>query len=209
MGMMKAFYVVLMAVGCRPSGRLLSLPHSFKGGRHCAGFRPASTKGGRAKLSEFRGKSCGGVLPGGFYRRLHKEMLAYQASLAKFQRLTAQVFGISGDNTLSQSEFAKQLKLEFPLLGDFASREVMAAYGVLRPGRGIANRATFVVDKDGKIAHMRAARPSTSVAQRWLAADWRTGRSSRLSSAFWFVPVRRRAGCGLNCGNETAIKLTD
>ena len=66
--------------------------------------------------------------------------------------MEAKVFGISGDNTPSQGEFAKQLKLTFPLLSDFAKREVMAKYGVLIPDRGMANRATFIVDKDGKIA---------------------------------------------------------
>jgi peroxiredoxin len=64
------------------------------------------------------------------------------------------VFGISADNTPSQAEFAKQLKLAFPLLSDFAGREVIAKYGVLWPGRGYANRATFVVDKEGKIVHL-------------------------------------------------------
>lgn len=47
--------------------------------------------------------------------------------------------------------FAKQLSLSFPLLSDFATRKTAEAYGVLMPDRGIANRATFVVDKEGKI----------------------------------------------------------
>ena len=64
------------------------------------------------------------------------------------------MFGISADNTPSQAEFAKQLKLAFPLLSDFARREVIAKYGVLWPDRGFANRATFVVDKEGKIEHI-------------------------------------------------------
>ncbi len=81
-------------------------------------------------------------------------MLAYQAGIAKFEGVETKVFGISGDNTPSQAEFAKQLKLTFPLLSDFAKREVMAKYGVLFPDRGMANRATFVVDKEGKIIHI-------------------------------------------------------
>ena len=64
------------------------------------------------------------------------------------------MFGISADNTPSQAEFAKQLKLGFPLLSDFARREVIAKYGVLWPDRGYANRATFVVDREGKIVHI-------------------------------------------------------
>jgi peroxiredoxin len=81
-------------------------------------------------------------------------MLAYQAGIAKFEGAETKVFGISGDNTPSQREFAKQLNLSFPLLSDYATRETMAKYGVLFPGRGFANRATFVVDRNGKIAHV-------------------------------------------------------
>lgn len=119
-------------------------------------FDLPSTKGGRVKLSDFRGKSpvVLAFFPAAFTGGCTKEMLAYQARLNNFQGMSAQVFGISGDNTPSQSEFAKQLKLEFPLLSDFATRETMAAYGVLLPGRGFANRATFVVDLEGRIAYI-------------------------------------------------------
>jgi peroxiredoxin len=81
-------------------------------------------------------------------------MLAYQAGIAKFEGTETKVFGISTDNTPSQDAFARQLKLTFPLLSDFARREVSAKYGVLIPERGFANRATFVVDREGKIAHL-------------------------------------------------------
>lgn len=79
-------------------------------------------------------------------------MMAYQAGIAKFE--DAKVFGISTDNTPSQSAFAEKLGLAFPILSDFRTREVSKAYGVLIPERGIANRATFVIDKDGIIQHI-------------------------------------------------------
>jgi peroxiredoxin len=80
-------------------------------------------------------------------------MLAYQAGLAKFEGVETQVFGISTDNTPSQAEFAKKLNVTFPLLSDFSKREVSKEYGVLMPS-GVANRSTFVVDKEGKIQHI-------------------------------------------------------
>jgi len=43
------------------------------------------------------------------------------------------------------------LSLSFPLLSDFVTRKTAEAYGVLMPERGLANRASFVVDKQGKI----------------------------------------------------------
>jgi peroxiredoxin len=81
-------------------------------------------------------------------------MQAYQFGIAKFDDTNTQVFAISTDNTPSQKKFADELKLSFPLLSDFAKREVAKAYGVLMPERGIANRATFVVDTEGKIQHI-------------------------------------------------------
>jgi peroxiredoxin len=81
-------------------------------------------------------------------------MLAYQSGIAKFEGVDTQVFGISTDNTPSQKEFASKLNLSFPLLSDFSKREVAAAYGVLIPSSGVANRATFVIDKSGKIEHI-------------------------------------------------------
>ena len=81
-------------------------------------------------------------------------MLAYQAGLAKFEGVDTQVFGVSTDNTPSQKEFADKLKVTFPLLSDFATRQVAKDYGVLIAAAGVANRSTFVVDKEGKIQHI-------------------------------------------------------
>ena len=80
-------------------------------------------------------------------------MTAYQAGIAKFDATETKVFGISTDNTPSQKEFATKVNASYPLLSDFSKREVSAAYGVLLPS-GVANRATFVVGKDGKILYI-------------------------------------------------------
>ena len=68
--------------------------------------------------------------------------------------MDVQVFGVSTDNTPSQKEFAAKINSEIPHLSDFADRAVAEKYGVLIKGRGMANRATFLVDTDGKIAHI-------------------------------------------------------
>jgi len=74
--------------------------------------------------------------------------------MAKFEGNDSQVFGISEDFTPSQKEFAEKLKLTFPLLSDFSKRQVAKDYGVLIADLGIANRATFVIDKEGKIQYI-------------------------------------------------------
>ena len=81
-------------------------------------------------------------------------MLAYQAGIANFEGVETQVFGVSTDNGPSQKEFVEKLKLSFPILSDFSKRQVAKDYGTLMPEIGISNRATFVIDKDGKIQHI-------------------------------------------------------
>jgi peroxiredoxin len=81
-------------------------------------------------------------------------MTAYQSGLAKFDEAGAKVFAISTDNSPSQKKFAEEVKATFPFLSDFAKREVSKAYGVLIEAAGMANRATFVIDAEGKIINI-------------------------------------------------------
>lgn len=67
--------------------------------------------------------------------------------------MDVQVLAISTDNAPTLAHWAKELNAEYPLLSDFM-RKTAAAYGVLIPERGFANRATFVVNPEGKIEHI-------------------------------------------------------
>ena len=80
--------------------------------------------------------------------------------MAKFDAAESKVFGVSTDNLPSQREFATKNNVTFPLLSDFAKREVAAAYGVLQKESGVANRSTFVVDKQGKITYIEEGNTS-------------------------------------------------
>lgn len=65
------------------------------------------------------------------------------------------VLGISTDNLPTLSHWAKEeLKLSYPLASDFSQRKVAEAYGVLIKTSGVANRATFVIDSEGRIQHI-------------------------------------------------------
>jgi peroxiredoxin len=77
-------------------------------------------------------------------------MPALDADLDRFQEADAQVLGISVDNTPTNAAWAESLGIErLPLLSDFWPHgQVAQAYGVLRD-QGIAERATFIIDKDG------------------------------------------------------------
>lgn len=82
-------------------------------------------------------------------------MKAYQADIAKFEATDTQVFGVSADSIFANREFAKQTGITFPILSDFAKRSVVKDYGILNEEGGYGNRATFVIDKDGIIQHIK------------------------------------------------------
>jgi peroxiredoxin len=60
---------------------------------------------------------------------------------------------MSTDAQPTLAHWAKELGAEFPLLSDH-DRKISALYGVLIPDVGYANRTTFVIDMEGKIAYI-------------------------------------------------------
>ncbi len=81
------------------------------------------------------------------------QMALYNEVLPEFQTHNAQIIGLSVDGVWCHSAFAKSRNLHFPLAADFEPKgEVARAYGAYRDGDGIAERALFVIDKNGVIA---------------------------------------------------------
>ena len=141
-------------------------PHTnLKVGDMAPDFTLGSTEGKPVKLSSFRGQKnvVLAFFPAAFTGGCTKEMSAYQLNLDKFTGADTQVFGISTDNTPSQRKFAESLNVVFPMLSDFKTRQVSKDYGVLNEGAGLANRTTFVVDKEGKIQHIEEGMAAVDV----------------------------------------------
>jgi peroxiredoxin (alkyl hydroperoxide reductase subunit C) len=69
-----------------------------------------------------------------------------------FQRLNAEVFGVSADSIYSHEAWIKQLqpKVEYPLLSDF-KKEVCRAYDILDEKSGEPLRGTFIIDPKGRV----------------------------------------------------------
>jgi peroxiredoxin Q/BCP len=67
----------------------------------------------------------------------------------QFAALDCSVVGVSTDSVESHRGFAEKHGLPFPLLADTRG-ELASAFGVL--DRGMAQRATFVLDRDGRLA---------------------------------------------------------
>jgi peroxiredoxin len=81
---------------------------------------------------------------------------AFQASLAKLEGADTQVLGVSVDSPFANHAFAQQNGVTFPLLGDMDGKAIKA-YGLEKDyvigGVSIASarRATFLIDKEGKV----------------------------------------------------------
>ncbi len=78
-------------------------------------------------------------------------MPAFEAKRNDFEAANAQVMGISTDSTYSHEAWAKSLGgISYPLLGD-VHREVVKKYGIWWPELNANYRATFIIDKQGKV----------------------------------------------------------
>jgi peroxiredoxin len=89
------------------------------------------------------------------------EMCGITMDLSAYASLNAALFGISGDNPFAQEAWAKQEKIEVPLLSDY-EHHVARAYDVAYdsflpqiglPMGGVPKRAVFVIDRHGVIQY--------------------------------------------------------
>ena len=128
-------------------------------GQAAPGFTLYDSDRQARSLSEFSGKNV--VLafyPGAFTGVCTTEMCTFRDRLEQFNSLNAQVLGISVDGAFAQKAFSDQNTLNFPLLSDF-TRQVVNDYDVALPnfagmeGYVAAQRAVFVIDKDGVVRY--------------------------------------------------------
>jgi len=88
------------------------------------------------------------------------ELCRLRDNIAMFQDASVQLVGISVDSKHTLRAWAEQQGFDFPLLADFWPHgEVARAYGAFIAERGIATRATFVIDEAGVIRASFATQP--------------------------------------------------
>lgn len=125
-------------------------------------FSAPATDGSTISLSDYRGKKL--VLY--FYPMDDTPGCTAQAcSLRDYNKEIAAkgaaILGVSAQDEASHQKFAAKHKLNFPLLAD-KGQNVAKAYGVAGSGLfgvargllGINERVTFIIDEQGKIAHV-------------------------------------------------------
>ena len=106
------------------------------------------------KLSDYRGKNVVIVFyPLDWSPVCTDEHACFAGNLAQFEKLNAQVLGLSVDSTWSHKAFAEKMGVRYPLLADFHPRGAVAdKFGAYHPDKGITGRAIVIVDQAGKVA---------------------------------------------------------
>jgi len=132
----------------------------LKEGSKAPSFTLESDEGKKISLKDFLGKKV--VLY--FYPKddtpgCTKEACSFTENLGSVTKAGAVVLGVSADSVESHKKFKEKYGLTFPLLSD-PDREVIEKYEVWKEknmygkkSMGI-ERTTFVIDSEGKIAHI-------------------------------------------------------
>jgi peroxiredoxin len=104
------------------------------------------------RLSDFRGVR--NVLlvfyPLAFTNVCQGELCSVRDHLSDFVNESVQLLAISVDSAYTHKVWADREGYDFPLLADFWPHGAVASsYGVFNSERGVANRGTFLIDRDG------------------------------------------------------------
>ncbi|MCB2229063.1 MAG: peroxiredoxin [Desulfarculaceae bacterium] len=130
---------------------------ALKPGDKAPEFTLPGISGKKVSLAEFRGKKIVvlSFVPAAFTPVCSGQWPGYNLAEKEFTKRGAVVLGISEDNTPSQFAWVQAMDgLWFPVLSDFWPHgKVASAYGVLR-SNGTAERALFVIDRDGIIRYI-------------------------------------------------------
>lgn len=104
------------------------------------------------ELASFRGEKAVLLVfyPLAFTGTCTGELQALRDNIDLYQSDDVQVLTVSVDSAYTHKIFADKEGFEFPLLADFWPHGGVAqSYGVFFEDAGIANRGTFLIDKDG------------------------------------------------------------
>jgi peroxiredoxin Q/BCP len=126
----------------------------LKVGSTAPDFTLPNQDGKQMSLSQFRGKWV--VLyfyPKDFTKGCTIEARGFQRDMAKYEERNAEILGVSLDTEESHKSFCEAEGLRFHLLAD-PKHVAVDKYKSLNPERGIAQRTTFLINPEGKIARV-------------------------------------------------------
>jgi peroxiredoxin Q/BCP len=157
----------------------------MKIGEPAPAFNTINDHGQPVKLEDFKGRWL--VLY--FYPKDNTpgcsvEAAKFESILPELHALNTDVIGVSTDSGASHQNFREKCELTFPLLPD-TDRSISKAYGVLGGLTGllgVADRQTFLIDPNGKLAHhWRRVNPYTHALEVKQAVEAQQARQVSLS----------------------------
>lgn len=125
-----------------------------KVGERAPDFEAQATGNKTIRLSDLRGHWV--VLyfyPKSFTPGCTTEACTLRDAYGKIQSQGAVILGVSLDNIETQERFKKEYNLPFDLISDH-DKKIAKAYGVLGVGGLYAKRVTFLIDPEGRVAHV-------------------------------------------------------
>jgi peroxiredoxin len=128
-------------------------------GQSAPDFKLPNTEKEFFTLSQFKGKKNVLLLffPFAFTGTCTKELCGVRDDIARYNKVDAEVFGISIDTPFSLKRYKEDQNLPFNLLSDFNKEAITAydtAYAEFSMGmKGVAKRSAFVIDKNGIVQY--------------------------------------------------------
>ncbi len=126
-------------------------------GQKAPEFTLKNQNGQEVKLADLRGQNV--VLafyPLDFSPVCSKEHACFVNDLKQFEGLNAKVLGVSVDSFYAHKAYADKMRISYPLLSDFHPKgEVARKFGLYLEDKGMTNRATVILDKDGVVRYVK------------------------------------------------------
>lgn len=128
-------------------------------GQAAPDFKLPNTEKEFITLSQFKGKNNVLLLffPFAFTGTCTKELCGVRDDIARYNKVGAEVLGISIDTPFSLKRYKEEQNLPFQLLSDFNKEAITAygnAYAEFSVGlKGVAKRSAYVIDKNGVVQY--------------------------------------------------------
>jgi len=152
-----AILVGVAAIALGTASVLAQAPVELKVGDTAPAFSLPGTDGKTHTLADYKGTFVVVAwYPKAFTGGCTRECRAIRDSADVLKGFNVAYFMASVDTPETNKQFADQEQVNFPFLSD-PDKVAAAAYGVLPPNGGFAQRWTFYIAPDGKIAYIDKA----------------------------------------------------
>lgn len=145
--------LIVIAFFASASTPVHAAEETLKVGDAAPDFELKGSDGKVHKLSDYKGKQAVVVAwyPRAFTGGCTKECKSFAQDGAKLKAYNVAYFTASTDDAEKNKKFAESVGADYPILSDPTGKTAQA-YGIYNAERMAAQRVTFIIDKEGKIA---------------------------------------------------------